>query len=197
MLAPCPFCVRDPALVLWASEHYSVLADAFPRTAGHVLLVTNDHYASHMHAPAAWTTELEAAQTLVRRFLVDVFGAASFLENGGARQEVPHAHLHGVPFAARVPPDWLLTGVVRRVDDWDVVRRDCERRGSYMLLETPAGRYLLARDADYGRLLYTVRKQIVDQTPAEFDPAAGELLRGGPGMVAHTVGLWQTWQARV
>ncbi len=196
MLAPCPFCVRDPALVLWTSEHYSVLADAFPRTAGHVLLVTNDHYASHMHAPAAWAAELDEAQALVRRFLVEVFGAASFLENGGARQEVPHAHLHGVPFAARVPLDWLAAGVVRRVADWEAVRRDCERRGAYMLLETPEGRYLLARDADYGRLLYAVRKQIVDQTPAEFDPDAGELLRGGPGMVAHTVGLWQTWQVQ-
>jgi len=196
MLDTCPFCVRDPALVLWESDHYSVLADAFPRTAGHVLLVTNDHLASHMHAPAAWTAELEAAQALVRRFLVEVFGAATFLENGGARQEVPHAHLHGVPFAARVPPDWLTSGVLRAVDDWDAVRRECERRGAYVLLETPAGRYLLARDADYGRLLYTIRKQIVDQTPAEFDPNAGELLRGGPGMVAHTVGLWQTWLAR-
>ncbi len=193
MFDPCPFCVRDPALVLWESEHYCLLADAFPRTAGHVLLVTKDHFASHMHAPEAWTEELDAAQALVRRFLIEVFGSATFLENGGARQEVPHAHLHGVPFAAQVPPDWLLTGVLRLVDDWDAVRRECERRGAYALLETPAGRYVLGRDEDYGRLIYAVRRQIVAQTPAEFDPNAGELLRGGPGMVAHTVGLWQTW----
>jgi diadenosine tetraphosphate (Ap4A) HIT family hydrolase len=196
MLAPCPFCVRDPALVLWESAHYCVLADAFPRTAGHVLLVTKDHLASHMHAPAAWTAELGAAQAVVRRFLLEVFGTATFLENGAARQEVPHAHLHAVPFAAHVPPGWVSSGIVRRVGDWEAVRRECERCGAYMLLETAEGRYLLADDADYGRLLYLVRKQIVDQTPAEFDPAAGELLRGGPGMVAHTVGLWQTWQAR-
>ncbi|MCC7358753.1 MAG: HIT domain-containing protein [Anaerolineales bacterium] len=193
---PCPFCDRDPALVLWSSLHYSVLADAYPRTAGHVLLVTNDHYASHMHAPEAWAAEFEAAQALVRRFLFDVFGSATFLENGAARQEVPHAHLHGVPFAARVPPEWVAAGSVRRVDSWEAVRRECERRGAYVALETPEARYLLARDADYGRLLYTIRTQIVAQTPAEFDPSAGELLRGGPGMVAHTVGLWQTWPAR-
>ena len=158
---PCPFCLRDPALVLWSSAHYSVLADAFPRTAGHVLLVTNDHYASHMHAPAAWAAEFEAAQALVQRFLVEVFGSATFLENGAARQEVPHAHLHGVPFAARVPPEWVTAGIVRVVDSWEAVRRDCERRGSYVVLETPAARYLLARDADYGRLLYAIRTQIV------------------------------------
>jgi len=196
MLDPCPFCVRDPALVLWESAHYCLLADAFPRTAGHVLLVTKEHFASHMHAPEAWTAELDAAQSLVRRFLVEVFGSATFLENGGARQEVPHAHLHGVPFAAHVPPEWLLSGVMRPVNDWDGVRRECERRGAYALLETPDGRYVLGRDADYGRLIYAVRRQIVAQTPAEFDPDAGELLRGGPGMVAHTIGLWQTWQAR-
>ena len=195
MLDPCPFCVRDPSLVLWESDHYSVLADAFPRTAGHVLLVTKEHLPSHMHAPAAWTAELDTAQALVRRFLTEVFGAASFLENGGARQEVPHAHLHGVPFAAQVPPEWLADGVLRPADDWEVVRRDCQRRGYYALLETPAARYLLARDADYGRLLFAMRRQIVAQTPAELGPA-GELLRGGPGMIANTIGLWQTWQAQ-
>src|SRR5689334_3730847 len=117
MFDPCPFCVRDQSLVLWESEHYAIMADAFPRTAGHVLLVTKDHYASHMHAPVEWTAELEDALALARRFLTDIFGAASFLENGATRQEVPHAHLHGVPFAAQVQPEWLTGGALRAVND--------------------------------------------------------------------------------
>jgi diadenosine tetraphosphate (Ap4A) HIT family hydrolase len=191
----CPFCVPDPALVLWSSDHYHVLADAFPRTAGHILVTTRGHYASHMHAPAQWLEDLAAAQAQARRFLIEVFGAASFLENGGRRQEVPHAHLHGVPFAATVPEAWLAEGMLRRVPGWPAVRAEVERAGAYVFIETSDGCYLLQRDADYGRLLYALRRQIVDQTPAEFDPSAGQLLRGGPGMVEQTVGLWRTWAA--
>jgi diadenosine tetraphosphate (Ap4A) HIT family hydrolase len=193
---PCPFCSPEPDLVLWSGEHYTILADAFPRTAGHLLITTREHFASHMHAPAEWLAELEAAQDQARRFLVDVFGAASWLENGGRRQEVAHAHLHGVPFAAHVPPEWLAEGVLRRVADWEGVRRALARDGAYVFVETAEGRFVLERDADYGRLLYEMRRQIVEQTPAEFDPAAGELLRGGPGMVEQTVGLWRTWLGR-
>jgi diadenosine tetraphosphate (Ap4A) HIT family hydrolase len=187
----CAFCRADAAeRSLWESEHYRILADAFPRCAGHVLLVTREHLPSHMHAPAEWRAEFEAAHALMRRFLVDTFGKAAFYENGGARQEVPHAHLHGLPFRPVVPQKWLKGGRLERIEGWADARKECERSGFYFYLEADEERYLVR---SYGYVLSRVRGQLVDQTEAAVDPYTGKMLRGGAEMVARTEELWRGW----
>lgn len=181
----CPFCYPDQ--VLWESEHYRILPDAFPRCAGHVLLVTRAHLASHMHAPAEWLPELRAAQERVRMFLRNRFGAAAFFENGGSRQQVPHAHLHGFPFRPQVRRKWLREGKVARIDGWEDARREKEAAGHYFYLETDEGCYLVRR---YGFVMKRIKGQLVAQTEAAFDPETGRLARGGPEMVRRTRELW-------
>lgn len=170
-----------------------MLPDRYPRCAGHVLLVTKEHLASHMHAPAAWQAEFEAAQERVRRFLLETFGHAAFYENGGARQEVPHAHLHGLPFSPHVKQKWLETEKLERIQDWKDARREKEAAGHYFYLETVEGRFLIRR---YRFVLTRVRNQLLDRTEASLDPVTGKMRRGGPDMVARTRELWQSWSRR-
>jgi diadenosine tetraphosphate (Ap4A) HIT family hydrolase len=181
----CPFCSATD--VLWESEHYRILPDAFPRCSGHVLLITRDHYASHMHAPAEWLPELRAAQERVRSFLLRLYGAAAFYENGGARQQVPHAHLHGFPFRPHVKRRWLEEGKAERISGWEEARREKERSGHYFYLETGDGCFLIRR---YGFMLRRIKAQLVRHTDAALDPDTGKMLRGGPAQAARTVRAW-------
>lgn len=185
-LGKCPFC--EPSETLWESERYRVLTDAYPRCTGHVLLITKEHLASHMHAPEAWLPEFRAAEERVRQFLIDRFGAATFYENGGARQMVQHAHLHGLPFRPHIKRKWLESGKLERIQGWEDARREKEREGHYFYLETEEGCFLLRR---YKAMMDRVRKQLVGQTEAALDPKTGKMLRGGPEMVARTVALWR------
>jgi diadenosine tetraphosphate (Ap4A) HIT family hydrolase len=186
----CAFCAETGADgALWEREHYRIIPDGFPRCAGHVLLVTREHFASHMHAPEAWTLELVEAQERARRFLRETFGAAAFYENGGHRQEVFHAHLHGLPFRPAVPDDWADRGWVRRVAGWDDARRERERAGFYFYLETDDGCWLIA-DAAYKPVRRHLRAELAAQTGARLDPRR-EMVRGGPELVQRTVDLWE------
>jgi diadenosine tetraphosphate (Ap4A) HIT family hydrolase len=196
MSANCAFCNPGLAeLALWESEHYRIVADKFPRCTGHVLLVTKDHYASHMHAPESWMPEFETAQERMRGFLVASFGKAAFFENGAARQEVPHAHLHGLPYAASAPKEFLENGFLRPISSWHDARRERERAGYYFYLEGAPGRYLLA-DHAYRAVLLNLKDQMLSQADAQTDPATGHLIRGGPEMIEETVRMWRTWSSR-
>jgi diadenosine tetraphosphate (Ap4A) HIT family hydrolase len=189
----CAFCRADVlAQTLWECDHYHVLADGYPRCVGHVLLVTREHHRSHMHAPAAWMAEFQAAQERVRRFLRDTFGRAAFYENGGRRQEVPHAHLHGLPFEPVLPPEWLEEGGLGPIRGWEEARQECERSGYYFYLEGGAGRYLVPIES-YKRVLGETRAQLLAQTEARLDPRTGRMARGGPEMVERTAQLWREW----
>lgn len=145
-----------------------------------------------MHAPLAWMPEFLATQEQVRSFLRQTFGHATFYENGGARQEVPHAHLHGLPFAPEIPASWIKDGWIEPIAGWEDARRERERVGHYFYLETDEGRWLVRR---YKKVLNGVREQLVGQTEANLDPETGKMLRGGPETVARTAELWHSWEA--
>ncbi len=192
----CAFCRPEAAAeALWEGERYRLLADAFPRCTGHVLLVPREHLPSQMSVPDAWLPEFHAARERVRDFLRETFGHAAFYENGGKRQQVPHAHLHGLPFEPEVPETWARLGAVRRVEDWGAVRQEWDRRGFYFFLEGEAGGWLIA-DESYKPVLRAVKEQVLRQTDARQDPETGKMARGGPEMVERTRALWEQWRRR-
>jgi len=138
---PCPFCPPTfSAHTLWENDCYRIIADQYPRCTGHLLIISKPHYPCHMHAPSHHMTEFEAAQQHARRFLYDVFGKASFMENGNIHQEVRHAHLHSVPITLLLPEFWLDEGLVQSISDWPAVRQQYEKAGHYTYIETGAGR---------------------------------------------------------
>jgi diadenosine tetraphosphate (Ap4A) HIT family hydrolase len=194
MSSECPFC--QPEIIsfcLWENAHYCIVADRYPRCVGHILLLSKQHFASHMHAPAKYLRELGVAQDWARRFLLDNFGKASFWENGGIHQEVPHAHLHGMPFAPLLSRHWIDENILKRMEKWEDVWQVCKQAGSYCYVETHAGRYVLNRDDQYQILLNEMRAQLIAQIAAEIDPSMTMLRRGGKAMMDETVSIWKAW----
>lgn len=167
-----------------------MLADRFPRCVGHVLLITRDHCPSHMSVKRARLGEFQAGVNLVSRFLHDCFGRAAFYENGGKRQEVPHAHLHGLPFEPQIDEQWVREGWLSPTDDWRGARKEWKRRGHYFYVATGGRGYLIHK---YRKSLDAIRRQLVDQTEARFDPDRRHMLRGGPETVCATQELWRRW----
>jgi len=192
---PCAFCHPGFAVTaLWESEHYRIVPDGFPRCAGHLLLVSKEHLPSHMHAPRAWMDEFLQVQARMRAFLHATFGSAAFYENGARRQEVPHAHLHGLPFTPDLPARWFAAEDLEQVSSWLEVRRERKRVGYYFYLETERGVFLIR---SYHEVLRGVRDQLVGQTEARLDPNTGRMSRGGPEMVTRTRQLWGEWERRL
>jgi diadenosine tetraphosphate (Ap4A) HIT family hydrolase len=195
MSASCPFCHPDiKTNFLWENAAYSIIADQYPLCVGHILLISKTHHPSHMHAPIGQLNELEAAQVQARQFLRDHFGKVSFYENGNTiHQEVPHAHLHAVPFTVSIPADWLEQGLLQRAANWQAIWQECERAGHYTYFETDAGQFVLQNDDQYELLLNMLRHQLATQTGAEIDRSTGEMKRGSAEMVTRTIQCWQAW----
>jgi len=190
---PCAFCSPQvEPWVLWEGTRYRIIADAFPRLPGHILLITRRHVLHHADAPAAWWSELEAALERMRAFLLAAGGAASFWENGYADKEVPHAHVHGTPVQVRIAPEWVAAGKLLPVHGWGALRRYRDRVGGYALLIGGGGRYV-ALDRPF--MLHALRHAVLRQTGHALDPATGGLPRGGADQVAETRRLWARWDA--
>ena len=185
--APCPFCRPGlDRLALLASKHYLVIPDEYPRCTGHLLLVTRTHLTDHLDAPSTWMHDLETSQASMRRFLLDSFGRYSFLENGGNRKEVPHAHLHGVPVELSIDPA-RFEGQLHEVGSWDDVRRRAAGADRYAYVETSFARYFVPDD-QYWSILNLIRSQTVAQTEGQCE--GDWLVRFGPQVVAGIRALW-------
>ena len=182
---------------LWENARYRIIADQYPLCVGHILLISKIHYPSHMHAPMEQLNELAEAQEQARQFLRDHFGRVSFYENGNnLHQEVPHAHLHGIPFTVSLPEHWFERGLLQRAANWQAVWQECERVGHYSYFETDTGRFTLQDDDQYEALLTTIRPQLAMQTEAEIDRGTGQMKRGSVEMVERTIQFWQAWAQR-
>ena len=186
----CVFCRSDDASrSLLQSANYRLVPDEYPRAAGHVLLITRQHFDCHMAVPTAGQAELDAWQLLMRGFLQDVAGGWTFYENGGRDQEVPHAHLHGLPFRAEVSDAWIVEGRVQPSDGWREHQAAYERQGYYFYLQSASGTWLV-RDRQF------VRRQLIDQLVAATEAqhaTNGDLHRYGPDTVARTRYLFEDW----
>jgi diadenosine tetraphosphate (Ap4A) HIT family hydrolase len=192
--ARCVFC--SPQIepwVLWEGTHYRIVADAFPRLPGHILLITRNHVLHHTDAPDGWWPEFEAATERMREFLLAMCGAASFWENGFVGKEVPHAHLHGLPVHLPTPAEWVAEGKLLSVSGWADVRRHRERAEGYTFAIGAGGRYL-ALDRPF--VLAAVRQATIARTGETLDPTTGGLRRGGMEQVEATRRLWTVWAAQ-
>ncbi len=101
----CPFCdwPQMQPVLLEEGEHFYIIAARFALFPGHILINSRAHTRCIGGLPAAHLAELEQMRQLVGRFLVEQYGKASFWENGGSYQHVPHMHLHGMPVHQELP----------------------------------------------------------------------------------------------
>ncbi|KPV41530.1 HIT family hydrolase [Thiohalorhabdus denitrificans] len=101
MSGNCPFCELAEDRVLWSDDEVRVVADGFPVTPGHMLVITRRHVGSYFQTTdterASIAEALDAAKRLVEQdFLPDGFNIG-INDGPAAGQTVPHLHVHLMP----------------------------------------------------------------------------------------------------
>jgi diadenosine tetraphosphate (Ap4A) HIT family hydrolase len=107
---PCPFCTRvtEPG-VLPRSAAAAVIADAYPRSQGHLLVVPLSHVGDYFAVPSNVKAEMWALVDSARSHLLAQYqpdGWTVRINIGEvAGQTVDHAHIHVVPHYRVSRPD--------------------------------------------------------------------------------------------
>jgi diadenosine tetraphosphate (Ap4A) HIT family hydrolase len=107
-LSDCPFCRLPPTRILEANSHAVAVADAFPVSPGHTLVIPRRHSADFF---ALTGEEVAAVYELLCRMKVQLdathkpTGYNIGINSGeAAGQTVPHLHVHLIPrFLGDVP----------------------------------------------------------------------------------------------
>jgi len=107
--ANCPFCTLPPDRVWLATEHVLAIADSFPITDGHTLVIPVRHVASiydlpEMEQAALWMLVAKVRSVLQEKLHPDGFNVG--LNDGtAAGQTIAHAHIHVIPRRKGDVPD--------------------------------------------------------------------------------------------
>ena len=124
--ANCPFCEVAEKSVLAESQYAVAIADGYPVSPGHSLVIPKDHAATlFARSPEVqadvWRLVANVKEDLQSRFNPDGFNVG-VNEGQAAGQTVEHAHVHVIPrFAGDVPDPrggvrWVLP---ERASYWD------------------------------------------------------------------------------
>ena len=114
----CPFCGVPPERVMMSDELAVAIADKFPLTPGHALIVPRRHVVSLFEADDAEVAAMLRLARAVRARLADApdppDGFTVGVNDGAAAgQTVPHLHLHVIPRRTGDCPD--PRGGLRRI----------------------------------------------------------------------------------
>ncbi|MFP4614944.1 MAG: HIT family protein [Thiohalorhabdus sp.] len=97
----CPFCELAADRVLWSDDHVRVVADGFPVTPGHMLIITRRHVGSYFQTTDAERASIAAALDAAKGLAEQDFQPDGFnigINDGpAAGQTVPHLHVHLMP----------------------------------------------------------------------------------------------------
>lgn len=107
--SPCPFCSGPPDGILDSTDRSLALADAYPVTEGHALVVPRRHVASVFDLDDDERHDLWRLVARVRGSLMErdgVEGCTVGINDGPvAGQTVDHAHVHVIPRRRGDMPD--------------------------------------------------------------------------------------------
>jgi diadenosine tetraphosphate (Ap4A) HIT family hydrolase len=116
----CPFCDIDPERIVRRSRHAYSVADIYPVSEGHTLVIPVRHVASVFNLPEEEQADLWRVVTQVRKDLAEQHQPDGFnigVNDGrSAGQTVMHAHVHVIPRYQGDVPDprggirWVLGG---------------------------------------------------------------------------------------
>ena len=101
MKVDCPFCNLDENRQLFTNESAFVIADGFPVTRGHCLIIPKRHFQSLFEATpeehsALWELVEQARQYLLNEYAPDGFNIG--INDGPvAGQTIMHLHIHLIP----------------------------------------------------------------------------------------------------
>lgn len=181
MAETCPFCLRDESKVAFQNALVLALWDRYPVSDGHLLIVTQRHFADWFDATEEEQLAVLRALEKGRQIILEKYAADGF--NVGvnvgvaAGQTIPHLHVHLIPrFVGDVPDP---TGGVRFV---------IPKRANYLkaqplgidLLREPSRDSLLVRGDD-DPLLPHLRACLDRAVAADF--AVAFILRSGVELI--------------
>ncbi|MEO8655337.1 MAG: HIT domain-containing protein [Ramlibacter sp.] len=97
----CPFCTLPRTRIVSENEHAVLVADAYPVTAGHMLVIPKRHVGSFFNATSversALLELLDAAKVMIdMEHRPDGYNIG-FNDGSAAGQTVPHLHIHLMP----------------------------------------------------------------------------------------------------
>jgi diadenosine tetraphosphate (Ap4A) HIT family hydrolase len=101
MIVDCPFCNLNETRQLFANGLAFVIADGFPVTRGHCLVVPKRHFRSLFEATpeersALWELVEQTRQYLLNEYSPDGFNIG-INDGPAAGQTVMHLHIHLIP----------------------------------------------------------------------------------------------------
>jgi len=101
MTVDCPFCQLDPSKQLFANDLAIAIADGFPVSRGHSLIIPKRHFSSLFEATEEERAALWKLLDLTRDYLMKKYRPAGFnigINDGiSAGQTVMHLHIHLIP----------------------------------------------------------------------------------------------------
>ena len=105
MSEECPFCNIDASRILMENDVAFALADAYPVTEGHTLVVSKRHVVSLFdlnteEQAAMWRLAAEVRARLLEGLQPDGFNVG-VNDGRAARQTVMHTHIHVIPRYSR------------------------------------------------------------------------------------------------
>jgi len=101
MTIDCPFCQLDPSKQLFSNDLAIAIADGFPISPGHSLIIPRRHFPSLFEATEEERAALWKLLDLARAYLLKQYRPNGFnigINDGiAAGQTVMHLHIHLIP----------------------------------------------------------------------------------------------------
>ncbi len=137
MSGTCPFCRWQSQNVLEETKNFCLIADLYPLSEGHSLIITKQHCVCMGELEGAEQVEFLKLRAYAQAQLEKIYGWVSFWENGGMRQTVQHAHLHLIPLAKDNRLDFSAkiwqAGRIVRLESWKALFEWHKTNGVYQL----------------------------------------------------------------
>ncbi len=179
-------------VLLEQGENFYIIAARFALFPGHILINNRAHLPCIGALPPAHLVELEQMRLLVRRFLNDEYGKASFWENGASYQHVPHMHLHGMPVHQELPtPEMVRTYPVSGISDLPAWYA---QHGPYHYLQGELGTYVMRPGFD---VFHFTGPWLSRQAGNELSPRGGIIRSGTEETTMALVEQWRRWKLKV
>ncbi|HOH46954.1 MAG TPA: HIT family protein [Candidatus Cloacimonadota bacterium] len=97
----CIFCQLSEAQIIMENEHFVLIADKFPVTKGHLLVISKRHFRDFFEISPEETLCLRDMVIKAREYLAERLDPEGFnlgMNCGrAAGQSIPHFHLHIIP----------------------------------------------------------------------------------------------------
>lgn len=132
----CPFC--DPHhqtydFTLESTNYFNVVADTYPLTGGHLLIIPKDHVSCIGEYSDDQYQEFAGLYKRCSQFLRDSYGKVSSFEHGKLGQSVFHSHVQLFPFVCE-PQDIVPEGIehLTQVTEFGELAAKLRNEGGYM-----------------------------------------------------------------